>query len=708
MPHRNARRATGAFVGSTLLSVACLVSTAHAQDSTPAKLRLPHVFGDHMVVQRDMPVAIWGQAAAGATVTVRWQDAAHVTVAHADGGWQVVLPATSASKTPTELVIQAGDETRTIHDVLVGEVWLCSGQSNMEWPTRLAQHGDEEVAAADQPLIRLLRVPHAFAAKPQSDIDAEWQVCAPATVGDFSAVGYFLGRNLATALDVPIGLIESAVGGTQIEPWMPRAAYGSKPPFTARLAQQDAAAGKFEALTAAQRETQAQEALADYEKRVAAYWQALEAIDPGFVHHWMRGNAAAMDSDANTLAWQPYPLSVTWEDSGIAALRDFDGSVWFRTMVEIPQSWAGCQATLHLPAIDDSDTTFFDDVQIGRSMWQWSTPRNYAIPAELLTPGRHTITIEMLDFMAGGGFTTPVATQKEILRLTCTGQTAALPVLDWEYRIAAPLKDLPTAPPQQPQPQKHPAEAWTSPTSLYNGMIAPLVPYALRGAIWYQGESNAAAPAEYRELLPMLIDGWRKAWKAAAPMSTAPPMAFGVVQLANFGAATPDQPAPGKWAWLREAQVFGIRGVQDTGLVVIIDIGDAADIHPRNKQEVGRRLALWAQAEVYGANVAYSGPVFRKAEVRDGAVVLHFDHTAGGLKTLDGKPLAEFAIAGADQKFVWAQAQIEGDTVVVRAPEVPDPVAVRYAWASNPAHANLANAAGLPASPFRTDDWPVE
>jgi sialate O-acetylesterase len=675
------------------LTVALLLAcTAHAADD----LKLPALFSDHMVLQRDVPVPVWGTATPGTKITVAWRSHEASATTDKQGKWHAELPATPAGG-PFDLTVISGDNVRRIRDVLVGEVWLCSGQSNMAWPVNASANYDTEKQHAKQNQIRMFTTPHAFKARPLSDVDSKWVVTSPETVGRFSAVGFFFGRELHKELKVPIGLLHSSVGGTRIEPWIPRRGFRRHPDFAHLIQEMDAAAAEFESKTPAQLEAEAMQAQVDYEKALRDYWNTNNDRDPGITGDWSAPN---LDDSQ----WKILPPCNTWERSGIAALEDFDGSVWVRTTVRIPRTWAGKPVTLQFPAIDDTDTTYYDGTQVGRTTYKWTAPRSYEVPANLVEYGEAVIAVQMIDYRGAGGFVGEPAQQQQRAALLCDGADPPRIPLDqpWRFKIAATIKDLPM-PPELPRPRQHPAESWTSPTALYNGMIAPLVPYGLRGAIWYQGESNASEPEAYRKLLPLLVDSWRVAWQ-----QTPAEFPFGVVQLANFLAAHPEEPAPGGWAWLRDAQLHAITARANVGLAVTIDIGDAADIHPRNKQEVGRRLALWALAQVYGEGVPFSGPIYDQHEVTDGRVVLRFQHSADGLRTSDGKPPAAFAIAGKDRVFHHAQAHLERDRVIVWSDEVPDPVAVRYAWATNPARANLVNAAGLPASPFRTDDWPPE
>lgn len=448
-----------------------------------AEVRLPALFSPGMVLQHGRPVPVWGWATPGEPVTVRFQNQTLGARADAKGAWKVVLGPLRADRTPAELVVQ-GTNRLTIGDVLVGEVWLCSGQSNMEWPLSRTQGAESEIARANEPAIRMFTVTNATADAPQTDCSGRWQRATPATVPGWSAIGYHFARLLYLRLGLPIGMIDATWGGTVVEAWTD---------------------------------------LAEYRKNPTEFASTLALLEAANVH-----------------------------------------------------------------------------------------PAN--------RPGK-----------------------------------------------------------------------------LYNAMIAPLVPYRLAGAIWYQGESNAWAAWRYRTLFPMLISNWRKAWNQDR-------LPFYFVQIAPYRYAGSD---PRAAAELREAQAVAARTVSDTGMVVTMDIGDPADIHPANKRDVADRLARWAFAKTYDLpDVAYSGPVFRSVTVQNGTMRLRFDHAKGGLRTRDGAPPTHLTVAGTDRRFVPAQARIEGSTLVVWSEAVPSPVAVRYAWADD-ATPNLTNAAGLPAGPFRSDRWPA-
>jgi sialate O-acetylesterase len=402
-----------------------------------------------------------------------------------------------------------------------------------------------------------------------------------------------------------------------------------------------------------------------------------EHNDPGTQQRWS-------GDTTDTSAWQPMNLPTSWEVTGIPELAKYDGIVWFRKEFDLPAGAESKEVKLHLGPVDDDDTTWVNGVQVG-GIEGYNIDRVYSIPANVLKPGKNVVTVRVLDTGGAGG----INGKPEQMFLEIPAESAVSLAGPWAYKIGVELSKTAALPMQL---NNNPNVV----TVLYNGMIAPLIPYGIKGAIWYQGESNAGRAYQYRKLLPAMIGDWRTRWGEGD-------FPFYIVQLANWQELQ-KQPGDDAWAELREAQSLTAKNVPHTGIAVTIDIGDAADIHPKNKQDVGKRLALNALAKDYGKKIEYSGPLYRSMHKQGGKIVLTFDHAVGGLVAKGDKPEG-FAIAGDDKKWVWADAKIEGSTVVVSSPQVANPVAVRYAWHINPI-CNLYNQAGLPASPFRTDDWP--
>ncbi|MBA3707593.1 MAG: 9-O-acetylesterase [Planctomycetes bacterium] len=637
---------------------AVLASLAAAEPERPL---LHTLFTDHAVLQRDAMVPIWGWTTPGTAVHVTMDAVAADAVADEGGRWLARIGPFSAGG-PYTLTV-AGPTTVTATDILVGDVWLCSGQSNMAMGIGAIKDAQKEIASADEPQIRLLDVPQVIAYTPQTAIAAHWHVCTPASVAGggwagFSAVGYLFGRQLHHELKIPIGLIQSTRGGTLAEAWTSGPALSAMPEFQAAVVQVGEDAKRLAA------------GAPDYAKDVAVWWQANDA-----------GTRAGWSSPtAEASAWKSMALPQHWEEGG---LPGFDGGVWFRRSFEIPDGWSANELIVHLGAIDDRDTTWIDGVVVGERE-AWNEPRDYRIPAGTLAAGRHVIAVRVLDTGGPGGF----SGKAEELRVERVGTTDSIPLAGpWRYREGAALSSLPPLPVRL-------GENPNVPTVLFNGMINPLVPCAFKGAIWYQGEANAGQAAIYRRLLPTLIADWR----ARFDVHDFP---FLIVQLANYGERHA-QPTESGWAELREAQQMTAQRVAKSGLAVAIDIGEGGDIHPKNKQDVAKRLAVAAQAVAYGRAGEFSGPVYRAMRVDGATAVLSFDHVGAGLVSRGERPLTGFAIAGDDRRFVWAEARIVADTVVVSSPTVEHPTTVRYGWDDNP-DGSLANADGLPASPFRTD-----
>jgi len=637
---------------TTLLAAALGTATANAA----AELSVAPPAGDGMVVQRGRPVVLSGTAPAMAAVRLTLAGHEAVVRAGASGAWLAELPPLAAGA-PHELVVASGAERLVVRDVVAGDLWLCSGQSNMEWMVADSRDAAREIAQAGDPMIRHLKVPRAWAVTPQQALPAcAWEKADPAHVGAFSAVGYFFARELRRHVEVPVGLINASWGGSRIEPWMSARALGLDAAASTRLL-----AGE-----------------GDYEREVMARLRAsigeLPARDGGLVE----GRAVWADPALDDASWATIAVPARWEEVGYEGM---DGVAWYRTAFTLTAAAAAAGARLGLGTIDDSDIAWVNGREVGRTELAWNTPRLYEVPAGALREGRNVVVVRVEDTGGGGG----IWGEAGLLFVEAGGERRPL-AGEWRFRPGVVTVNL----------DFHKSQV---PTMLYNAMIHPLQRASIRGVLWYQGESNAE-PGDalaYRAQFATMIRDWRAGWGAAE-------LPFLWVQLANFMAAQP-QPADSDWALLRESQSAAL-ALPATGQAVAIDIGEAADIHPRNKQEVGRRLALAARKVAYGEDMEWSGPTYRRHEVQDGKVVIELDHAGSLVARGDaGGRLRGFAIAAADRRFVWADATIEDGRVVVWSEEVPAPVAVRYAWADNPEGANLSNAAGLPASPFRTDDW---
>lgn len=642
-----------------------------------AELQLPAVFGDHMVLQQGQPIPVWGKANPGAKISVTLNLKTATAAAGATGDWRADLPSMPAGG-PHTMTIADGKLTRVFTDVLVGEVWICSGQSNMEFPLSKANEPEAELANANHPSIRLFHVVRKASPKPLSDVEGEWKVCSPESAADFSAVGYFFGRDLARDLETPVGLIESAWGGTPARAWTERADLLAHPDLAPVVEAFDKAQLTYE------------EDMAAYNRELAKQKKPIALEDTGVdpkASEWMK---PGLDESG----WRGVELPGLLSELSLV----LDGAVWFRRQIEIPAEWVGKDLELSLGAIDDFDVTYVNGVEVGRvakeTQDSWIVPRVYPIPARLVADRRLTVAVRVFDSGGDGGFSSPAELlilqkkdQREGNTLTLAGE--------WKCRVEREVSEkrpggaAKLVKPIGPDDPK-------SPAGLFNGMIRPLIPYGIRGAIWYQGEADAGRARQYQTLFPTMIRNWRRVWGQGE-------FPFLYVQLANYMGRSP-QPHDHQWAELREAQTMTL-ALPNTAMAVTIDIGNPKDIHPRNKQDVGRRLELAALATVYGREVVYSGPLYKEMKREAGAIRVSFTHVGGGLEAKGDGGLKGFAIAGADRKFVWADARIDGESVVVSSPGVVEPVAVRYAWDSNP-ECNLYNKAGLPASPFRTDTWP--
>jgi sialate O-acetylesterase len=629
-----------------------------------AQLRLPSFIADNMVLQQKKVNRIWGWAAAKQLVTVEFNAKKYPAIAAADGQWQVFLEESKAGNAGS-MIITTENEKITLNNILVGEVWICSGQSNMEM--RLASLADlykDELQSANNDNIRFVTLSHTIAGEPQQDVklDKKWSAITPATVGDCSAVAYWYAKKIQQQLKVPIGLIVTSWGGTPSQAWTGFEGLHDFPAYSNHFVK-DIMPLKLDDIN---RQRQLL-----YEKFVQTvkekYPFIKDAMQPGF-------------DDAG---WKEMYLPKPWEQQGYPAL---DGIVLYRVEFTVDAADAGKEAALSMPAIDDMDSTYINGTFIG-SINQYDALRKYKIPAALLKAGKNILTIRVEDGGGGGG----LSAVPEQFTITVGSKVISL-VGNAKYNVVAPLESITAGS----------GDIEDQPTLLFNGMIAPLLPLSIRGAIWYQGESNADFSKdayEYRTLFPAMISDWRNRWGQGQ-------FPFLFVQLAAYGALR-NEPVESAWAVLRESQTKTL-SLPNTAMAVTTDVGNPKDIHPHRKKEVGERLADGAMKMVYGkTTMLSSGPQYKSYKVQGNKMVLQFENTGTGL-LVKGKQLQHFAIAGADKKFVWADAVIVGNTIVVSSKQLLKPVAVRYAWADSPVDANLYNREGYPAVPFRTDDWPLQ
>jgi sialate O-acetylesterase len=639
-----------------LLSISLFLSVSLAS----ANVTLPKIFTDNMVLQRDVKVPVWGWADKGEKVRVTFAGKKYSASPDATGKWVVYLVPMAAGG-PYEMVIK-GKNQLTLKNILMGEVWLCSGQSNMEMPLEgwgKINDYKKEIAEANYPNIRLFTVPRKISDKPVKDMESgKWEMCSPSTIPDFSAVAYFFGRNLSKELNVPIGLIHSSWGGTVAETWVSAGAIKTMEDFKGAL--KDLESVDWNTLRS------------DLTLKAKQWDENITKNDVGLNQHWEDPNLK--DDD-----WQTMNLPQLWESAG---LPDYDGVVWFRHEIVLNEQEAAAGITLYLDMIDDSDVSFVNGTKVGSIMDQYNQMRTYKVGAALLHKGKNVIAVRVIDTGGGGGIW---GNAQDLSYLSSNGTHSLAG--SWKYKPSVKT---------DPKPDMNVGPN-SFPTLLYNGMIYPLLPLAIRGVIWYQGESNAQRAYQYQTLFPTLINDWRNQFKE-------PQMPFFFVQLANYKPALKD-PAESDWAELREAQAKTL-SLPNTGMAVIIDIGNADDIHPKDKQDVGYRLSLPALKMVYGKDIVFSGPTYKSMSIEGNKIRLKFENTGSGLVSKDKYGyLKGFAIAGVDKKFVWAKAFIENNEVVVYSEAVANPVAVRYGWADNPDDVNLYNKENLPASPFRTDSW---
>ncbi|WP_256011411.1 sialate O-acetylesterase [Desertivirga xinjiangensis] len=624
-----------------------------AFNSLLAEVRLPRLISNNMILQRDQIINIWGWAKTGEKVTVRFNNKSLSAKAGSNGKWQIAFPAMKAGG-PYIMQIDA-DNHITLSNILLGDVWVCSGQSNMELPmSRVKPKFGQVVSASANPNIRQFDVAMRYSFRaPKEDFDSgSWVEANPESVLNFTAVGYFFAKELYEKYKVPIGLIKSAVGGSPAEAWLSEKALLRYPHFLE--------------LTRRYKDSTLVDSIKKADAQIVNSWNArLDKEDKGLRESpvWY-----SLDYKAND-----------WELTQIPGYKNTNGVVWFRKEIDVPVSMTGKPALLILGAIVDRDVVYVNGKFAGSTGYQYP-PRRYKLPAGLLKPGKNEIVIRVISYSGRGGF----VKDKEYA-LQAEGQSINLQG-DWQYKLGYASEPMPGGG----------TTFQYQPGGLFNGMIAPLLKYSIKGVIWYQGESNTGREKEYQQLFPDVIRNWRSSWKQGE-------FPFLFVQLANF-MEVKAQPSESEWAELREAQSMAL-SLPNTAMAVTIDVGEWNDIHPLDKQTVGRRLSLAAQKIAYGDNgVVYSGPTYQSDTLEGNKVVIIFDNIGSGLVAKNGG-LKGFAIAGADKRFVWAQARIEGNRVIVWNDEIRHPVAVRYAWADNPEGANLYNKEGLPASPFRTDAY---
>ncbi|MDP4213308.1 MAG: sialate O-acetylesterase [Bacteroidota bacterium] len=624
-----------------------------------SQVHLAKIFGDHMVLQRSQPVMIWGWSSPNEKITVRINDQVKEGKADKNGKWGVNLDPQPAGG-PYDLTV-AGKDSVVFHDVLIGEVWICSGQSNMEFELKSAMNAATEIKEADYPQIRQIKVPKTVSLVPKGDIPSgEWTVCSPQTAGDYTAVGYFFAREIQKRLHVAVGLINSSWGGTMVETWTSRGAFEKSPEFKTMIA----------SVPNTDIETMIKQRKQGLEDKVKSLEKGITDSLPE--SDWK-------NPQYNSEAWPKMKAPALWETQDLG-LDELDGVVWFRKEITLDAAEAAQPLTLNLGKIDDNDNSYVNGIPVG-STKGYDVDRHYTVAPGVFKEGRNVIAVRVEDTNGGGGFYGDSAS----LNLSSSTRTLNLSG-NWSFRIARIDQGTGNLDPN------------AYPTLLYNAMIQPLIPYGIRGVLWYQGETNAGRAYEYRTAFPLMITDWRQHWNQGN-------FPFYFVQLASFNAGNGDSEHGSTWAELREAQTRTL-SLPNTGMAVTTDIGESHDIHPKNKQDVGKRLAAIALNNIYGQPMQYSGPVYESMTVEGNKVILTFTHTGSGLMIKDKYGyLRGFEVSGDDHHFHYAKASISGNKVIVSAESVIEPTEVRYAWADDASDANLYNQEGFPAGSFRTDQW---
>ena len=622
-----------------------------------AQIRLPKLISDGMILQRDIPVKIWGWATPDEEISLQFNKLEYHTVTDKSGNWQIILPKQKTGG-PYSITIQ-GNNTKTINDVWFGDVWVCSGQSNMELWIHRVMPLYKQIEA--HPQIRQFMIPQIYNFQgPQTDFaSGSWVAATPETVGDFSATAYFFALELYNRYKVPIGLLNNALGGSPAESWISEESLRCFPHH-------------YNEVQRFKDERFVDSVIASDRKRINAWYDEQSRKDKGLA------STPWYSERLNTADWSKMNIPGYWAQENN---QPVNGVMWFRRDFNLPKSLVNKPAKIILGCIVDADSVYVNGQYVGNTTYQYP-PRRYDLPAGVLKAGNNSVTARVISNSGRGGFVEDKFYGLEF----DDNQTIDLSGT-WLYKQGVRKEPL----------QGETAFRW-KPAGLYNGLLAPLFNYAIKGVIWYQGESNIGEgrAQEYKELFVTLINDWRNKWQQGD-------FPFLYVQLANFMQSY-NHPTESHWAELRESQQKTLI-VPNTGMAVAIDIGEWNDVHPLNKQDVGRRLALAARKIGYGEeNIVYSGPIYESMQVDGNKIILSFEHTGSGLVLKGGDKSYSFAIAGADNQFVWANVKIENNKVVVWSDAVAHPVAVRYAWADNPANAGLYNLEGLPASPFRAGD----
>ncbi|GAA4300385.1 sialate O-acetylesterase [Aestuariibaculum suncheonense] len=648
------------FTLSTLL-IGLISSTLLAQ------IRLPKLISDGMVLQRDVKVPVWGWSSPNERISVEFNGKKYKAKTTEAGKWSLELPKMKSGG-PYTMVIK-GNDTLQVKDILVGDVWLCSGQSNMVH--QLDIHDvlyEKEIETANDSEIRHYKIPTTTSITgPKDDfIGGSWQKAVGDEVRDFSAVAYFFAKKIYDKYQIPIGLINASVGGTPIEAWIPEEGYKDFPEILNIIA----------------------------ENKDTTFVNASKRNQPDFDRDFSSTEDKGLTGEIPWYAvnfkpknWRRINIPGYWEDQGV---KDLNGVVWYRRDVEIPESMIGKKARVFLGRIVDADELYINGVKVGGKTYQYPQ-RRYMVPENVLKAGKNTFVVRVTNHSGKGGFVPDkpyyIFSEKDTVDLKGY----------WEYKVGQVFKSFDYSAysiNNSEGPKLRRINPQNEPTSLFNGMIAPFKQYPVKGILWYQGESNTGNPGDYKDYMKALVSGLREVFNNAS-------IPFIYAQLPNFMDVS-YVPTESNWAVLRESQLESL-SIPNTAMTVNIELGEWNDIHPDNKKDVGERMALAALKVAYNEDIVYSGPLLESYEIKKSKVVISFSHTGSGLTTNDGEPLGEFAIAGEDKKFVWANAKIDGDKVIVWSDQIDNPKFVRYAWADNPDNPNLFNKEGLPASPFRIE-----
>jgi len=622
--------------------------------SASADVTLPKIFSDNMVLQRNTLIPVWGWAKPYEKLVVQFNKQTKKIKADKSGKWIVKLDSEKAGG-PYELVVK-GKNTVQVKNVLVGEVWICSGQSNMAFTVTEVMNAEKEINEANYPFIRQFAVAKDISSLPKDDLKGgTWEVCNKSTVGDFTAVGYFFAKKIYEELKIPIGLINSSWGGTDSEPWTSREAFESSDEFKEMIKEMPKVS--LDSISNTYIKIQ--------EKRI----EALHGIKIS-----IKDTATYKETSLNDADWPEIEEPNEWENQ---ELGEIDGVVWLRKTIQLEANDAGKAATIELAMIYDEDITYINGIEVGRND-RYNAIRKYAVPAGILKEGKNVIAIRIVD----NGFTGGIFGKAEDLKISTANVVIPLHG-KWKYRVESIFSNI----------GKN-----SYPTLLYNAMIHPLIPYAFQGVLWYQGESNAWRAYQYRKAFPLLINDWRKKWGRGD-------FPFNFVQLSSYNISNGNSTIGSRWAELREAQTLTLQ-LPNTGMCVTTDIGNPNDVHPTNKQDVGKRLSAIALHNIYNKDIVCTGPSFKSMEIKGNKIIVSFENIGSGLSTPDKYGYIKgFEIAGNDRVFYYAKAYIDDNKVVIYNENVKNPVAIHFGWADDASDCNLYNKEGFPAGPFRTDDW---